>query len=85
MAFGPCEECFEASGYGLPGPSQLVLEAAQAAGRLRNPTYEPEARGPGQVWHWILLLPLQTASVWALNGPLERLPSHFHPSEMTAF
>lgn len=65
------------SGYHLPGPGQPVLEAAQAAGRLRNLTYVPEARGPGQAWHWTLQLPLQTASVWALSGPLERLPSHF--------
>lgn len=54
-----------------------MLGAAQAAGRLRNLTYVPEARGPGRAWLWTLQLPLQTASVWALRGPLERLPSHF--------
>lgn len=41
----------------FPGPSQLVLEAAQAAGRLRNLTYVPEARGPGRAWLWTLQLP----------------------------
>lgn len=38
-----------ASGYHLPGPSQLVLEAAQAAGHLRNLTYMPEDVGQARL------------------------------------